>query len=134
MGRLMLASLAAVALVAALVSGAGASSVGPAAKAAGSSSYIVVLKDVVDAAATTTSLERSVGFKSKLKYSTAIKGFAADLNATQLEKLRADSRVDFIQADGVVNAVGYVPIAPGDNAPTGVRRIGAAVDQTLVKK
>jgi len=130
----MLASLAAVAIVAAVVSGAGASSAGSAAKVAtGSSSYIVVLKDVVDAAATTASLEKSVGFKSKLKYSVALKGFSADLNAAQLEQLRADSRVDFIQADGVVHAVGYVPIAPGDTAPTGVRRIGAAVDQSQVK-
>jgi len=129
----MLASLAAVALVAAVVSGAGASSAGPAANAA-AGSYIVVLKDVVDAAATTTSLEKSVGFKSNFRYETAIKGFAADLNATQLAQLRADSRVEFIQADGVVQAVGYVPIAPGDTAPTGVRRIGAAIDQSMVKK
>jgi subtilisin len=81
----------------------------------------------------TTSLEKSVGFKSNFRYHAALKGFAAHLNAQQLEKLQANPQVNFISADGTVEAVGYVPIAPGDFAPTGVRRIGAAINQTSVK-
>jgi subtilisin family serine protease len=133
MGRLVVAALAAALLVAASGSGAGASSVRSGAKAAGASSYIVVLKDATDAGVATVELEKSFGFRSHYRYKSALKGFAADLTSRQLAQLRADPRVDFISADGVVNAVGYVPIAPGDFAPTGVRRIGAAAGQTQVR-
>jgi subtilisin family serine protease len=134
MGRLVAAAFAAALLVAVMGSGAGAS-VRPAAKAAaGTSSYIVVLNDATDAAVTTAALEKRGGFTARYKYKTALKGFAANLSSSQLQQLRADPRVNFISADGVVQAVGsYVPIAPGDFAPTGVRRIGAAIGQTQVK-
>ncbi len=130
MGRFVVTLLVAVALV----SGAATSSVRSAANAAtSSSSYIVVLDEGVDAAAVTASLERSVGFKSRFRYRSALKGFAAQLTAQQVETLRANPQVQFVSPDGGIEAAGYVPIAPGDNAPTGVRRIGAAVDQTSVK-
>jgi subtilisin len=136
MSRFAICVAAALALVATLVGSGGATTVGDSANAASASpsSYIVVLNDGVDAEAVTTSLERSVGFKSKFKYHAALKGFAAELNAQQLEKLRANPQVSFVSADGTVEAVGYVPIVPGDYAPTGVRRIGAAIDQTSVKR
>jgi subtilisin len=122
-------SAATVAVVAAL---AGAGSPNSSANAA-ASSYIVVFKDVSSVDGTTEALERQHGFKAKLKYHTALGGFAADLNEQQLERMRRNPSVRFVQADGTVQAAGYVPIAPGDFAPTGVRRVGAAIDQSQVK-
>jgi subtilisin len=138
MTRIAICGRAAVVLVATLVGSGGATTFQPglvgqdSAKAASSSvsSYIVVLQNTVSADAVTTSLERSLGFKSKFRYSAALKGFAADLDAQQVETLRANSQVSFVSRDGTVQA-DYVPIAPGDTAPTGVRRIGAAVGQTV---
>jgi subtilisin family serine protease len=130
LGRFVATSLVTVALVSGVATSAARS--GPVA-ATSPSSYIVVLNDGADAAAATASLERSVGFKSRFRYRSALKGFAAQLTEQQVATLRASPQVQFVSPDGVAEAVGYVPIVPGDNAPTGVRRIGAAVDQTSVK-
>jgi subtilisin len=121
------------ALAAALAGFGGATAHQAKAAPPSSSSYIVVLNDGVNADAVTTSLERNLGFKSQFRYGTALKGFAAHLNAQQLQKLQADPQVQFVSPDGTVQAVGLVPIAPGDTAPTGVRRINAATP-TMVKK
>jgi subtilisin len=121
------------ALAAALAGFGGATANQAKAAQPSSSSYIVVLNDGVNAEAVTTSLERNLGFKSQFRYGTALKGFAAHLNAQQLQKLQADPQVQFVSPDGTVQAVGLVPIAPGDFAPTGVRRINAATP-TMVKR
>jgi subtilisin len=129
MSRMAICVAAASVLVATLVASGGAALAGQdSAKAASAStsSYIVVLNDGVNAETVTTSLERGIGFKSKFRYQTALKGFAAQLNAQQLELLRASPQVDFISPDGTVEAVSYVPIVAGDTAPTGTRRMGAA--------
>ena len=90
--------------------------------------YIVVFDgSLADSPGKTSSLERKLGFKSKLRYGRALKGFAARLTDRQLERVKADPEVAFVSPDRPVKA-SAVPLAAGDSAPAGVRRIGAAVD------
>ena len=92
-----------------------------------SASYIVVLRDTVPSArAETARLERGVGFRSRQVYAHALKGFAARLGEHQLARLRADSSVAFVSPDREVAIASQSPLLPGELAPTGVRRIGAA--------
>jgi subtilisin len=133
MSRRAICAAAALVLAVALAGFGGAAADRAKAAPASSSSYIVVLNASVNAEAVTNSLESNVGFKSQFRYGAALKGFAAHLNAQQLAKLRANPQVQFVSADGTVEAVALVPIVPGDTAPTGVRRINAATP-TMVKK
>ncbi|HEY0601603.1 MAG TPA: S8 family peptidase [Herpetosiphonaceae bacterium] len=57
--------------------------------------YIVVLKN----SASAQSVADTIGVKAKHEYKAAIKGFTAKLNANQLEKLRQNPQVDFIEQD-----------------------------------
>jgi subtilisin len=87
--------------------------------------YIVVYRDSVESVNRATERrERSVGFRSRFRYRSALKGFAARLSSSQVRKLRDDPAVDFVSADRVVRA--SAELAEGDTAPTGVRRIEAA--------
>jgi subtilisin len=89
--------------------------------------YIVVFERSVDRpVAETENLERTEGFESRLQYKRAVKGFAARLSAKQVRDLRADPEVAFVAPDRRVEASGSVPLASGDTAPAGVRRIQAA--------
>ena len=90
--------------------------------------YIVVLRgSVADAGGQTDELERKHGFKAKLRYGRALKGFATHLSDRQRERLEAESEVAFVSPDRPVKAFG-APLVAGDSAPTGVRRMGAATD------
>ena len=92
--------------------------------------YIVVFRPDVAADVKTDDVERRFGFASDFRYGAALKGFAAQLTRSQLARLRADRDVLFVSADRTLHTIGTVPIAPGDSAPTGVRRIGAATTTT----
>ncbi|HJW49150.1 MAG TPA: S8 family serine peptidase, partial [Candidatus Limnocylindria bacterium] len=92
--------------------------------------FIVVFKDRVDARAKTDDVERRLRFTSDFRYTAALRGFAAHLTAAQLAVLRADPDVVSIAADRIVRIADSVPIAPGDTAPTGVRRMNAATTTT----
>ncbi|HEV8670484.1 MAG TPA: S8 family serine peptidase, partial [Candidatus Limnocylindria bacterium] len=92
--------------------------------------YIVVFRDRVEPGAKTDDVERRLGFTSDFRYTAALHGFAAELNAAQLALLRADPDIASIAADRIVRIVDTVPIAPGDTAPTGVRRMNAATATT----
>ena len=94
-------------------------------------SYIVVFRPGVAAAAKTDDVERRVGFASDYRYTSALQGFAARLNASQLARIRADRDVAFVSADRVLHTIGSVPIKAGDTAPPGVRRLGAATATTV---
>src|SRR5438552_199824 len=93
-------------------------------------SYIVVFRAGVIADAKTDEVERRIGFASDFRYGAALKGFAAYLTTSQLARVRADRDVLFISADRTLQTIGTVPIAAGDSAPTGVRRLGAATTTT----
>jgi subtilisin family serine protease len=99
------------------------------ASAADSRSVIVVFQDGVSAQSTTQQLERQHGFVASQRYTSALHGFAARLPAAVIARIAADPNVAFISEDRPVHAIS-VPIAAGDSAPTGVRRIGAATTTT----
>lgn len=94
--------------------------------------YIVLYDNAVDdAAAATARRERSHGFRARLRYSSAVGGFAASLTPAQADALRADANVGSVTRDRVVTAATAVPLAPGEPLPpSGVRRIEAATSAT----
>lgn len=90
-------------------------------------SYIVVFNDDVSADATTGQLEIREGIAADFRFAYAVKGFAANLTPTQLSRVRADPRVDYVSADVPVRVTTTTtPLIPGEHVPTGVRRIEAA--------
>jgi subtilisin len=107
-----------------------ASSLGTPARSSTPAGYIVVYHDRVDVLAKTAELERAHGIKTDYLYEHALHGFAAQLSDVQLARVRADPSVAFVAIDRPVKAIGLVPLQPGDTAPSGVRRIGAATTTT----
>jgi subtilisin len=93
-------------------------------------SYIVVYRGSVDDPnAETAQRERSQRFDSRFRYRHAIKGFAARLTASQVQRLEADPEVAYVVPDRPVYAL--ETLAPGDSAPFGIQRIGAASGTTI---
>ncbi|HKP88983.1 MAG TPA: S8 family serine peptidase, partial [Thermoleophilaceae bacterium] len=86
--------------------------------------YIVVLRD--GARAQAGDLEQRHGFRARLRFGRALKGFAARLSARQVERLESDPAVETVTPDRRVHALGS--LVAGDSVPTGVQRIGAAGD------
>jgi aqualysin 1 len=67
--------------------------------------YIVVLKDRPSGAPRfSMEVAREAGATPRYVYSHVLNGFAGDLSAEQVEALRADSRVAYVEADGIVHA------------------------------
>jgi subtilisin len=95
----------------------------------GKDTYIVVLRGDVTSNQETEELENRLGFESELRYRRALKGFSAQLNANQLEKLRQDPDVAFVDRDRQVHALDLV--ASGETVPSGVRRMGAAAGTSV---
>jgi subtilisin len=97
----------------------------PAAVAA-TSSYVVVLDDdVTDVGAQIDALQRGMGFTAKLRYSSALGGFAANLTADQATRLGVAPGVAFVTPDVTFSAAGLAPLAAGETVPAGIRRVGA---------
>lgn len=90
------------------------------------SSVIVVLADGVDVDAKLAELRRSSGLEPRFVYRSALSGFSIELAQGGVGALEADPDVAFVQADGSVRAFGTQPLKPGEQAPTGIRRIEAA--------
>ncbi|HET9010366.1 MAG TPA: S8 family serine peptidase [Gemmatimonadaceae bacterium] len=120
-------------LLLALAAALGAAPAGAAAPA--KAPYIAVYKSsVASPGAATTRREARDGFRARFRYAHAIKGFAASLTSAQAAKLRDDPAIAFLSADRTVHAVGTTaPLAAGDSAPTGVRRMGAATSTTAAQ-
>ena len=101
-------------------------------KPAPSQGYIVVYKSSVqDISAETNRRERQKGFRTEFRYRRAIKGFAANLSRRQVEELQQDPEVAFVSADRTVQAIASDPLASGETAPTGIRRMGAATSNEV---
>lgn len=94
--------------------------------------YIVVYKDhVSDSEGKSNKLAGQHGLSLNHVYKSALKGFAGHIPDNKLADIKADPDVAFVQEDTVVEMVGTAPLAGGDSAPTGVRRIGAATTSTV---
>jgi subtilisin len=107
-------------------SGAAASAATPATPAP--SSYVVVLDDdATDVGARIDALQRGFGFTAKLRYSSALDGFAANLTSDQATLLAAAPGVAFVQPDITFTAAGLAPLVAGETAPAGIRRVGAVI-------
>ncbi|KAA3635705.1 MAG: S8 family peptidase [Bacteroidetes bacterium] len=69
-------------------------------------------------------------------YGTAIKGFAANLNDDQVESLRRDNRIKYIEQDQIITvSMGGPPGGGGGGDPTqstpwGITRVGGSADGT----
>ena len=94
--------------------------------------YVVVYEQSADSVgAETDQREGKLGFKSKFRYRHALKGFAGKLSRGQVRALEDDPEVAYVAPDRRVRATSQVPIAPGDSAPVGTRRIAAATATTV---
>src|SRR4051794_36605031 len=105
----------------------------PATADAAGKPYIVVYKTTSAPAsrAATSDIASAEAVKPTQRFSTAVRGFAAKLDATDLAHIRKDKRVAEVVPDRAVRANALVPMLAGDNIPAGVRRVGAAVDSTV---
>ena len=88
--------------------------------------YIVVFRSGVDSTSKTEELGRAHGFAPTYRYHAALRGFAAHLTAAQLQSVSADPAIVFVAPDRTVRLTDSVPIVPGDSAPSGIQRTGAA--------
>jgi subtilisin len=96
--------------------------------AASADPYVVTLRDSVPSVgATVDALRKGMSFPApEQRYSSALKGFSAELTAGQVAKVRANPAVAFVQPDVTYSATGMQALAAGETAPPGVRRVGAA--------
>jgi len=89
-----------------------------------SASYIVVLKASVPRAAPVAAEHASrLGGEVRYVYEHALKGYAAMFTERQLAALRADDRVAYVEADGVMTVT-------AQTIPWGVQKVGADVSPT----
>jgi len=67
--------------------------------------YIVVLKDSADSASVAKEHARKYGVTDRLVYGSALEGYAGKIPPGQLAKIKADPRVEYVEADGVAHAL-----------------------------
>src|SRR4051812_31843352 len=104
----------------------------PVASAADTKPYILILEksSAAGARAATSDIADDEHFTPTQRYDDAVHGFAARLDAHDVAAVRDDPRVAAVVADRPVRMTAAVPLAAGDNAPTGVRRVEAATATT----
>ena len=95
-------------------------------------SYIVVLKDGADP----RSVAAIMGIRPNHVYEAALNGFAAELNDGQLNALRRNPNVEYIEMDGIASIpMPRVDARPGgggggQTTPWGITRVGGFGDGT----
>jgi subtilisin len=94
--------------------------------------YIVLFEksSAPGARAATADLAADEHFTPTQRYDDAVHGFAARLDAHDVDAVRDDPRVKAVVADRPVKITTDVPLAAGDNTPLGVRRVGAGTATT----
>jgi len=86
--------------------------------------YIVVLKkDASDSGRAADGMARRYGLGVGFVYGHALKGFSATIPEGRLEKVRADERVDYVERDKTMRAV-------GQTLPWGINRVDADTSST----
>jgi len=80
--------------------------------------WIVLLKPGTDAVATAASQGRKVGFTADRTYRSALRGYAARLDSSQVRRLRTDGSVAAVVPDERISI-------ESQTIPTGIQRIGA---------
>ncbi|HEX8065864.1 MAG TPA: S8 family serine peptidase [Thermoleophilaceae bacterium] len=97
--------------------------------------YVVVLKSGADANAVVADHKRQANAAVIHVYGRALKGYAAKLSTAGLERVRADSRVDYVvqdRAESMITALAKPPPPPpAQTLPTGVDRIDADLSSAL---
>src|SRR5918911_3600293 len=88
------------------------------------SQYVVVLHDGTDATAVAAEHKRKAGAQVLDTYGAAIDGYTARLSDSELRKVKADPRVDYVTQD-----VEGVPIE-AQTLPPGINRIDADLSAT----
>lgn len=100
---------------------------------AGTSEYIVALSDTVTKpAAKIDALERRLSFRTDLRYSHALRGFAARLTEGQARALRADGSVARVERNHPLRATGAVAYQGSVEPPANMRRVEAATGSPTV--
>jgi subtilisin family serine protease len=101
----------------------------PAAASARTERYVVVFDTSLQDVDGAIDRRESAGdFKASLRFRHALKGFAARLTASQVQRLREDDRVTLVAEDGEVSASDA--LLAGETLPSGIRRIEAGSPST----
>jgi subtilisin family serine protease len=100
----------------------------PASAHAAAKPYIVLFKtrSATASRATTSDIAADEKVKPTRRFSRAVRGFAAKLDATDVAHIRRDRRVAAVVPDRPVRATAAVPALAGETVPAGIRRVGAA--------
>ena len=91
--------------------------------------YIVVFKEGVDPDTATDGIVKNQGLGHLFTYKHTLKGFAATIPQTKLDKVKNDPRVAYVTEDRIVTADGKPSgqaVQPPERIPTGISRIGAS--------
>lgn len=91
--------------------------------------YIVIMKNNSNVA-DTQSIVNKHGLQTTEEYSSAVKGFSANISESKLAEIKKDPKVAYVVQDRVVHADGKVTstgtVTNTQTTPTGVKRIGAS--------
>ena len=98
----------------------------PAAAAAAPAPHVVLLRSGV---ADTDAAVQALGVTARQRF-RSVRGFSASLEAAEVARLRADRAVQMVVPDATFTASGTEALLTGEQAPPGVRRIGAATTTT----
>ena len=99
------------------------SSAAPGSSSGSAQRYIVVLHDDASAGRVARAHGNAYGLDVAHVYRAALKGYSAVMTPAQAAEVAADSRVEFVQVDGVAHA-------SAQSLPTGINRANADVSPT----